>query len=173
MKSNLVLAVWAVCVAAILLLSDRPWNLYSMPRMDEVALLPDNTEFADVRRYTEIGSGVMPYGPGDEVPAHGLRPVLKLGWLHSESGLVRMPFLASSDVGWVTYIELPNGVQFGTLRQSHIAMIEQRLGRRVTDEYAFPWHRKLWGWLVLLGLVGWTLLNRREARLEEDAKWAA
>jgi hypothetical protein len=172
-KSNLVLAAWAACVAAILLLSNRPWNPYSMPRMDEVVVLPDDAEFADVRRYTEIGSGVMPYGPGDAVPAPGPRPALKFGWLHFESGLVRMPFMASSDVGWVTYMELPRGVQFGILSPTHIAMIEQRLGRPVTDEYVFPWHRKLWGWLVVIGLIGWTLLNRREARLAEDAKWAA
>ena len=172
MKSKYVLAAWALCIAAILLLSDRPWHLYGMYAIDEVATLPDAPEFADVRRYTEIGSGLLPGGSNDEAQALALRPEMKLGWLHWEYGLARMPFWAASDAGWVTYIDLPHGRQFAILSPTHVDMIEQRLGRRISDEYAFAWYGRMWGWLLVLGLIGWTLLNRREARIAEDAKWA-
>ena len=172
-RSNLVLAAWAVCVAAILFLSDRPWSAFSLARIDPVAELPDTPAFADVRRYTEIGSGFLPYFPGEARPETVDRPALKLGWAYREIGLMRMPFWVSSDIGYVAYYEQPTGRQIGILSPSQVEMIEQRTGRRFTREYAFPWYLKPWGWLVVLGLVGWTLFSRREARLIEDAHWAA
>jgi hypothetical protein len=173
LKSRHVLAALALCVAAILLLSDRPWHLYGLPGVDEVATLPDTPDFADVRRYTEVGSGLLPHWPGADIPDATARPVMKLGWFHTEYGLARMPFWASSDPGWVAYFDLPRGRQVAILGPTQVDMIEQRLGTRFTDEYAFPWYRKMWGWLVVAGLLGWTLLKRRETRIAEDERWAA
>lgn len=52
-------------------------------------------------------------------------------------------------------------------------MLERQTGRRFTRDYSFPWHRHLWGWLLFVGLLVWTLLWRREANLAEEARWAA
>ena len=84
-----------------------------------------------------------------------------------------MPLWASDEFGFVTYLEHPQGIEFGILSPSQIAMLEQRLGRRFTEDYAFPWYLHLWGWLPLIGLIVWTWLWRREADLAEEARWAA
>ena len=172
MNSRIFLGVLVVAVGIALYLSDRPWNLPSAPRIAEVAVLPDTPAFADVRRYTEIGSGVLPYGEGGAPPAQA-RPPLRLGWTYREMSALRMPFWASDEFGFVTYLEQPWGREFGILSPAQIGMLEQRLGRRFSEEYSFPWYLHLWGWLPLIGLIAWSLLWRREANLAEEARWAA
>ena len=173
MSSRIFLGVLAVAIAAAFYLSDRPWNMASTPRIDEVAVLPDTPELADVRRYTEIGSGMLPYEGGWTLRATPARPPLKLGWTYRETSALRMPFWAAGEFGFVTYLEQPSGIEFGILSPSQVAMLEQRLGRRFTEDYSFPWYLHLWGWLPLIGLIVWTLLWRREANLAEEARWAA
>ena len=173
MSARLFLGLLAAAVAVALYFSDRPWNLTSAPRIAEVAVLPDTAEFADVRRYTEIGSGVLPYDQAWSRTSAPVRPPLKLGWTYREMSAMRMPFWASDEFGFVTYLERPWGREFGILSPSHIGMIEQRLGRRFSEEYSFPWYLHLWGWLPLIGLIVWSLLWRREANLAEEARWAA
>ena len=172
MSARLFLGLLAAAVAVALYFSDRPWNMTSAPQIDEVAVLPDTPEFADVRRYTEIGSGELPYRPGREGPAAGPRPPLKLGWTYRELSALRMPFWASDEFGFVTYLDGQRSRKFGILSPSHIGMIEQRLGRRFSEWYRFPWYLHLWGWLPLAGLIVWTLMWRREAKLAEEARWA-
>ena len=173
MISRIFLAALVLAVASVLFLSDRPWHLTSTPRVDEVAVLPDSAEFADVRRYTEIGSAQLPYMSRQARPAAPGRPVLKLGWSYRELSLLRMPFWASDEAGYVTYLEFPEHIRIALLSPSQISMLERQTGRRFTGDYSFPWHQHLWGWLLFVGLVVWTLLWRREANLAEEARWAA
>jgi hypothetical protein len=172
MSARIFLTLLAAAVAVALIVSERPWNMTSAPRLAEVAVLPDTPAFADVRRYTEIGSGMLPYAGGAAPPSGQARPPLRLGWTYREVSALRLPFWASDEYGFVTYLEQPAGIQFGMLSRSHIAMIEQRLGRRVAQDYRFPWYLHLWGWLPLVGLVVWTWLWRREANIAEEARWA-
>ena len=99
-------------------------------------------------------------------------PPLKLGWTYRELSALRLPFWASDEFGFVTYFEQPWGLQFGVLTSSQVRMIEQRLGRRLTDDYRFPWYLHLWGWLPFLGLILWTWLWHREANRAEEERWA-
>lgn len=173
MSSRIFLGVLIVAVGLAVYFSDRPWDMTSAPRIAQVAVLPDSPALADVRRYTEIGSGVLPYNEGRAPPASRGRPPLKLGWTYREVSALRMPFWASDEFGFVTYLEQPWGVEFGILSPSQIQMLEQRLGRRFSEDFSFPWYLHLWGWLPLIGLIAWSLLWRREANLAEEAKWAA
>ena len=173
MISRSVLGIVVVATAVMVFLSDRPWNMTSVPRIAEVAVLPDTPAFADVRRYTESGSGILPYVGREPPRASQAEPPLKLGWTYREISGLRLPFWASDEFGFVTYIEQPRGLQFGVLSPAQIGEIEQRLGHRFTADYRFPWYLHLWGWLPFIGLIVWTWLWHREANLAEEARWAA
>ena len=172
MNSRIFLGLLAVALAIALFLSGRPWNMTSAPRIAEVAVLPDTPGLADVRRYTEIGSGMIPYEGGWTTRAAPIRPSLKLGWTYREISALRMPFWVRDEFGFVTYLEQPSGIEFGILSAAQIGMLEQRLGRRFSQDYSFPWYLHLWGWLPLIGLMAWTVLWHREANLAEEARWA-
>ena len=164
------LAAFALCVGLVLIVSERPWSATSMPRIDEVAVIPDNAKTAQVREYTEYGSGILPYMPREARPGPGPdseRPI-KLGWSYREFSLLRMPFWASKELGFVTYIETPEGLRFSVMVPEQLALLEQLTGETYSKRYSFPWHSHLWGWLFVLAFLTWLALNRRA-----EAKWRA
>lgn len=173
MAGRLLLGLLAAAMAAVLLLSDRPIGLTDMVRIEAQAVLPDTARLAAVRRYTEIGSGLIPYYPGEAVPARQEPPPLRLGWVYREISALGMPFFARSEFGPVTYFELPAGRQFAELGTDQIRMIDEMAGGRAAQDARFAWYRHLWGWLLVLLLVAWTLVRRREARIRDDEHWAA
>ena len=172
MGPKIALGMFALFMAAVLYLSDRPWSLTSAPRVREIAALPDRPDLAAVRRYTEMGSGMWPRLAGDPSIADSDRRI-RLGWSYRELGILRMPLLASREEGFVTYVDVPGGVQFALLNRDQVALIDRALGTDHANAYRFPWWEYLWGWtaVALLGL--WFLLYRREARRAEDARWEA
>ncbi len=172
-RSRTMLAAIAIAFGAILFLSDRPVGLTDMIRIDEIATLPVSARLEPVRRYTMIGSGLIPYMPGERRAATAGPPPLKIGWVYREISGLRMPFFASSQFGPVTFVELPEGRQYAELGPDQVALLDALAGRPVASGYRFAWHRRIWGWLVVLALIGWTLLRRREARIREDAHWAS
>ena len=173
MAARLLLALIAAAMAAVLFLSDRPFGLTDMVRIEELAVLPDGERLDPVRSYTEIGSGLIPYFPGEAVARPEGRPRLKLGWVYREFSAFRMPLFARSEFGPVTFLELPSGRQFAMLSPEQTALIDELAGRRLAQSRSFAWYRHLWGWLIVLALIGWTLLRWWEARLRDDEHWAA
>ena len=168
MIPRLFLALLALCAGLVLFVSERPWSATSMPRIDEVAVIPDGPKTASVREYTEYGSGVLPYMPREAPPAPGPdseRPI-KLGWSYREFSVLRMPFQASKELGFVTYIETPEGRRFSVMVPEQLELLEQLAGRKISARYSFPWHRHLWGWAFVLAFLVWLFLNRRA-----EAKW--
>ena len=168
MIPRIFLAALALCAGLVMLVSERPWSATSMPRIDEVAVVPDGPKTASVREYTEYGSGVLPYMERQARPAPGPdseRPV-KLGWSYREFGVLRMPFWASKELGFVTYIETPEGLRFSVMVPEQVALLEKLTGQKYSARYSFPWHRHLWGWLFVLAFLAWLVLNRRA-----EAKW--
>jgi hypothetical protein len=172
LASRALLTLIAAAMLAILFLSDRPVGLTDMVRIDELAVLPGE-RLGQVRAYTEVGSGLIPYFPGEAVAPRADPPQLKLGWVYREFSALRMPFFARSEVGPVTFIELPAGRQFAILGPEQAAQIDEMVGRPVAQGQGFAWYEHLWGWLIVLGLLAWTLLRRREARIREDEHWAS
>jgi len=173
MKSRILLVAIGLAAAAILLLSERPVGLTDAMRFDEIMTLPDTDRLEPVRRYTMIGSGIIPYMPGEAAPAYRGRPPIKVGWAYREISGLRMPFFARAQFGPVTFVDLPGGRQFAELAPEQVAQLEELAGRPVASGYTFPWYAHFWGWLIVLALIGWTLLRRREARIREDAHWAS
>jgi hypothetical protein len=170
MGSKIVLGIFVLFMAAVLVLSDRPWSLISAPRVREIAMLPDTPEMAAVRSYTAIGSGMWPRLAGDPTIAESDRRI-RLGWSYRELGILRMPLLASREAGFVTYVDIPGGTQFALLSPDQVAIIDRALGTHHATNYRFPWWEYLWGWTAIALLALWFFLYRREAERREDARW--
>lgn len=166
--SRLLLAALVLFVAATLFLGDRPWSLTSSPRVAEIDTLPDDPALASVRRYTEIGSGTLPYPARHTPPALGTEPLpLKLGWAYREVSLVGMPLWAYPEGGLVTYFERPDGYQVALIGPEQAALLDTIVGRDYAGR-SFPWYHYNWGFLLPLGILLWTWLRRREFRLAEE-----
>lgn len=144
-----------------------------MMRIEEIATLPDSERLESVRRYTMIGSGIIPYAPGEARPAHADRPPIRVGWVYREVSALGMPFFGRAQFGPVTFVALSQGRQFAMMSPAQVALLDELAGRRVTADYRFTSYTHYWGWLIVLALIGWTLLRRREARIREDAHWAS
>jgi hypothetical protein len=171
MGSKLALGAFALFMAAVLVMSERPWSLTSAPRVREIALLPDTPEMTAVRQYTQIGSGMWPRLPGDPTIAESDRRV-RLGWSYRELGILRMPLFASREAGFVTYVDVPGGTQFALLSPEQVVLVDRSLGTDHASNYRFPWWEYLWGWTAVLLLSLWFFLYRREAERREDERWA-
>ena len=91
MASRIILAAIVLTMGIILYMSDRPWGFTSMPRIAEIALIPDGESTDSIRRYTEVGSGILPYMEDEARPAARGQPPLKVGWSYREQIIFRMP----------------------------------------------------------------------------------
>lgn len=177
MSSRLFLILLALAMAAVLFLSDRPWGLTSSPRVAEVAVLPDDSRLAAVRRYTQWGSGLIPYvSERAKAAAMSPHPPLKLGWTYREWNMLGMPFYARAEPyggnGFVTYLELSGGIKLAVINDDQMALLEG-LSRRSLDEgYDFKWYEHVWGWLFVIGILVWHLLSSREIKRAEAAELA-
>ena len=166
--SRIVLGVLIVMVLAAMIFSGRPWRGYSIYRVAEIATLPDNERLAPVRRYTEIGSGIFPHlnGPRPEL-GEGRQP-LRVGWAYHEYGILGMPYWVDSEIGLVTAIDTPNGVQIGAITPGQIPLLEEMVGAPIVRNYSFRWYLQIWGWLFPPLFLLWLYLWRREDRQEEE-----
>ncbi|HEX8366868.1 MAG TPA: hypothetical protein VF603_16430 [Allosphingosinicella sp.] len=166
---RIALGLLAAAFALAFFLSEREWGLTSMPRVEAIDTLPATPELAAVRRYTEIGSGLLPYLPRERArKAAALRverQPLRVGFSYREISILRLPIWAAEDNGLVTYIELPSWYQIALINDDQVRLLERISGRSYSG-YSFPRWKHMWGWLFLLGLIGWYLLHRRAV-----AKW--
>ena len=178
MSSRIFLSLLAVAMAAVLLLSERPWGLTSSPRVEEVAILPDDPRLEPVRRYTQWGSGMLPYvSERARKAAANEIPPLKLGWTYREWNMLGMPFYASAEPyggnGFVTYLELTGGIKVAVINDDQMALLEELAGRSLSEGYSFAWYRHVWGWLFVIGLLVWHWLSSREIKRAEAAELEA
>lgn len=165
-----VAALLAIGVLGNMLFSSRPMTGYSMLRIEEIATLPDTPELADVRRYTEIGSGYIPHMRVRGTPE--ARPPLKLGWVYQERGIMSLPYWASDvSTGPSLYYDTGFGYQIAGVAPGQVALLEQKAGSPVLSGYRFsPWWH-MWGWVFPLTLILLAFLWLRERRAAEDARW--
>lgn len=168
MPPRLVLAALALGLGLVLVLSQRPWAATSMPRLYEIAVLPDTPEAEAATGAAEFGI-VIPYrrdqapGAADSGPS---RSASKLGFSYREVSLAKMPFWAHRELGFVKYSERPDGYHAEPLAAEQMDRLAAVIGRDLTRSYAFPVWRHLWGWLFAAALGLWFFLQHR-AR----AKW--
>jgi hypothetical protein len=172
-KSTILLALIGLAFAAVALLSERPWNATTSYRIVEITTLPDDPRLAQLRRYTEIGSGAFPYLPGEERPAAGAPQPLKIGWAYSEFSILTLPLWASGDLGLVTYLETPVWRHFAIIVPGQRPLLDELIGGDVVGRNGFQWYRHVWGWLFVAAMLMWAWLKRREDLAREEAHWEA
>lgn len=166
-------SLMVVGVFANALLSNRPLQGYTMYQIEEIATLPDSPDLADVRRYTEIGSGELPHLRGARNVDADEQP-LKLGWLYRESGILGLPYWAENVSAMpILYIDYGDGYRYAGVGPRQVPLLEEKAGRPILRDYEFRWYRHVWGWLFPLALGLLILLWRKEARSREEAEWAA
>ncbi len=168
MLPRLVLAAFAIGVAVVLVFSQRPWAATSMPRLYEIAVLPETPEVEAATTGAEFGI-VIPFRR-DQAPANpqsgpSLSPP-KLGYSYREVSLARMPFWAHRELGFVKYIESADGYYAEPLASGQMERLAAITGRDWAHSYSFPIWRHLWGWLFAAAFALWFFLQHR-AR----AKW--
>ena len=166
--SRVVLAVLVLATLLVLVFSGRPWRGYNMPRIAEIAVLPDDSRTEAVRRYTEIGSGIFPWLDGPRPELAGERQPLRLGYAYVEYGILGMPYGVGDEFGLVTYFDSPAGIQFGVIAPGQRPLLDEMVGRPLTRDYEFRWYLYVWGWLFPVLFLLWIYLWWREDRQEEQ-----
>jgi hypothetical protein len=93
--SRYVIGLVALAMLAILFLTDRPLGLTSSPRIDEIAVLPDDQRLAELRRQIQWGDSLYPYiSAKAQAQAASTPQRLKFGWTYREWNMLGMPFAA-------------------------------------------------------------------------------
>jgi hypothetical protein len=165
--------VLVLALAAIFVLSDRPWLPTSMPAVSQIETLPNTPKMADVRRYTEMGSAFLPHTGKEQARRRAeLRGAqydydnepLRLGWSYREVSFLRMPFFAYEEFGLVTYFDRLGGYHIALLPPAQVELLGELAGKDYGEE-RFPFYFYLWGWLFPAAALGLVLLYlRHEAR---------
>lgn len=167
MVSRIIVGVVAAALAAVLLLSDRPWHLTDRPRIVEFGTLPEAPQTQRLRYQNEwLAAGIVPFDHQGKAPPADARPPLKVGWAYRETSLLRMPFWAFTYGGYVTYLATPQGWRVAAVQDGELERIEEMIGRDISG-YEFPWYRYLWGWFLPLGFFAWWIAYRRERGEDE------
>lgn len=163
MLPRLVLAAFAIGIALVLVFSQRPWAATSMPRLHEIAVLPETAEVEIATSGADFGI-VIPYRRDQTaapVPSGPYRSVPKLGYSYREVSLARMPFWAHRELGFVRYSESADGYYAEPLAAEQMERLAAIAGRDWSRSYTFPIWRHLWGWLFAAGFALWFFLQHR------------
>jgi hypothetical protein len=171
MKTEHYLGGLILLTAAALVLSQRPFLPVDMPRIMDVEVLPDGPRMQDVRRYTEYGSGILPYTPREQAERarradHGYDGKIHLGYAYRELSFLRMPFFAYSEYGLVTYEETGMGYQIALMGPEQLKILQGLTGKDYSG-YRFPFWWHLWGWLFVAGFAALPLIWMRE----DERRW--
>lgn len=128
----------------------RRWVMENRPEVALVADLPDDAGFEG---YSMDRGSVQ----------------LDLGWSYREVSALWMPFWAYEDQGMVLFSQNPDGsYMLAPVTAAELDRVKQVTGRDHGREYAFPRAAHLWGWLPMMGILGFILwLRRREAKQRE------
>ena len=170
--SRIIISLVALGMAAILFISNRPWGLTSNPRMDEIAVLPDDPRLNGLKRQIQWGDSLYPYiSPKAKAEASAVRPRLKYGWTYREWNMLGMPFAAYPESGFAAFMEMRGGIKLALVDEETRNLIEAVAGRDLSSGYEFPWARHVWGWLIVLAVGVWQIFSLIEIRrAKESAK---
>jgi hypothetical protein len=171
MKAEHLFGFLVLALVAAVFLGGRPKLPANTPRIHAIERLPETPRLAPVRRYTEYGSGILPYNARERKDRerrrwNELQP-LQLGYSYREISFFGLPIWAYPEYGLVTFVEVPSGYQIAILRSKQVELLGELLGRDVSG-YSLPYWKHLWGWLFPLGfLAALFLLLREDARRRE------
>lgn len=169
MKAEHLMGVVVVTMAAAIFLGGRPLLPANTPRVDAIETLSDAPNMKQVRRYTEYGSGILPYNKREieiraKQPADP-RPPLRIGWSYREVSFFGLPIWAYEEYGFVTFLEEPMGYKIAILPPPQLELLQELTGKSYSGRH-FPWWKHIWGWVFALGLGAVIFLQ-----LREQARW--
>jgi hypothetical protein len=170
MSPRILLALLALALAAAMFLSNRPWAATSMPRIDEIAALPDTPEAEAATSGAAVGI-VLPYDRDQalrQAKGDALGSGSRLGYSYRETSIARLPLWASRELGFVKFTPSPDGYYAEPLGEEQLEGLKAAVGKDYAGGYVFPFWAHMWGWLFAIGLLGWFYLNHRA-----QAKWRA
>jgi hypothetical protein len=169
--NRIILALLALGVAAVMVLSPRSWSMLDAPQVVLIAPLPYNPAVEQIVNETETGV-VIPYGhrPGQSgmAPPELIAARRYLGFVYRDVSLLKMPFWSYADPGFVAVQPGAEGYAAELLSRNQVKRIDAATGGHVAD-YHFPFWGNLWGWLFVAGFIAWFVLQRRaEAGIGEE-----
>ena len=173
MKAEHLFGFLVLAMVAAIILGGRPKLPANTPRIDYVEQLPDDPKLAKVRRFTEYGSGILPYNKRELQDRatrrwHERQP-LRVGYSYREISFFGLPLWAYPEYGLVTVIEVPQGFNIAILQPQQVLLLQELTGRDFSG-YSFPYWRHLWGWIFPLGFIGAALYLLREAAKRREAE---
>jgi hypothetical protein len=165
--------ILVLAMVAAILLGGRPKLPANTPRIHAIEQLPDDAKLAKVRRYTEYGSGILPYNRREQqdraMRDWSDRQPLRVGYSYREISFFGLPVWAYPEYGLVTFIEVPAGYNMAILRPQQVELLQELTGRDYSD-YSFPWWKHLWGWLFPIGFIAAALRLLQEDRRRREAE---
>lgn len=171
LKAEHLMGALVLALVAVMFLSGRPVPPQNLPRIEAIETLPDGAKLAKVRRFTEYGSGILPYTKLERMErekADWNRQPLKLGFSYREVTFAALPIIAYREYGLVTYLEEPGGYRIAILQPKQVELLQELTGRDYSG-YSFPYWKHLWGWLFVIGfIVAACLYFLEEARRREE-----
>ena len=173
MKAEHLFGILVLALVAAVFLGGRPKLPADTPRLEVVEQLPDTPKLAQVRRYTEYGSGILPYNARErrdrEKRRWTERQPLQLGYSYREISFFGLPIWAYREYGLVTFVEVPSGFNIAILRPQQVELLRELTGKDFSN-YRFALWKHLWGWLFPIGFIGALLLLLREDAKRREAE---
>jgi hypothetical protein len=159
---HVVLAMIVLAYAGTAYLSPLEWNARSVPEIAHVADLPaqtDQAKFSEFLRYTGIAVTRAVKAP-ITAPVMSESPV-ELGYSFRQISVMRLPLFGYRELGLSLYQEQADGYRMVPLNDDYKAELEKETGAPLNTNYIFPWWKYAWGWLFVVALIGWYMLQRR------------
>jgi len=173
MKAEHLFGILVLALVAAVFLGGRPKLPANTPRIEAIERLPDTPRLAQVRRYTEYGSGILPYNAREKRDRERRRwdepQPLQLGYSYREVSFFGLPIWAYEEFGLVTFIEVPSGFNLAILRPQQVELLRELTGKDYSSQGLSLW-KHLWGWLFPLGFIGAALLLLREDAKRREAE---
>jgi hypothetical protein len=164
LETESLLKILLLCLFVAMVFSGRPLLPTSTPRIRQIAVLPATEKLEPLRRYTEMGSGLLPYNAREQLdrtpPSWDAPRPLKVGYSYREVSFLRLPFAAYTEYGIVTFVDTVGGYKICLLTPGQVEALNEAAGRDFSGIGLQPW-RHVWGWLFVLGIAGLGFLHMR------------
>jgi hypothetical protein len=172
LRTERLLGALLIALFVALVFSGRPLFPTSMPKVREIATLPDSDKLQPVRAYAEYGAVQLPYNEREKMdrapPSWDAPRPVRIGFSFRELSFVRLPFWAKSEFGMVAFVDTPGGYRMTPMGPQQVKLLGELTGRDWSGTSLEPW-RFAWGWLFVLGFVAIGLLHlRRQAKWREE-----
>jgi hypothetical protein len=150
------------------MLTNRPWVV-------KVADLPARTNIEQLHADIDAENVTIPkklYSPPlglEEQPASTAESPPMLGYSIREVSVLGMPLLAYRENGYVLYIDGPGWFEISAIDGDRLKLLETQAGAPLSRGFSMPYWQYGWGWLLMIMIAAWLVLEVR-ARIRHRAQ---